>query len=847
MRIFTLSLLCIPFLALGQSDTTKAQKDTLKALAPSDSIPFQENLTPAFSISAIELENDNQSQDVSGILHSSRDAFTSVSAFTWSQARYRFRLYNSSNTLVFINGVRMNDPETGIASYSSWGGLNDVMRFSNTRTGLAPFTYGFSGIGGATSIDTRPSMFREGGSVSYAFSNRLYTHRVMVSASTGMMDNGWAFTVAGSKRYSDEGYVPGTFQDAYGYYLGAERKINDKHSAVLTVLGAPSRQGRQGTAVQEAYDLAGSNYYNPLWGLQNGEVRNSRVSNVHEPMFIGSHVWKMSATQNLQTSLFYSFGRNGVTALNWYDAKDPRPDYYRYLPSYFANTDTLMMNRIAENWRNDINVRQINWDQLYFANSKNLYTVFNANGTPGNTVEGKRSKYIVEEIRQDQQVLGFSSTYQKSLTENLNLAASVNGTKSRTHNFKVMNDLLGGDFWVDVDQFAERIATDSLMAQNDLSTTNKIIKKGDRFGFDYYMLSDQINAFTQAEWKLAKFDVYAAVSMMYTAFRREGNVQNGRFPEESLGKSEAQEFLNFGGKLGVTYKISGRHYISANGAYYDRPPVPRNVYIAPRTRSKTVADITPENIISGDLNYIVRYQRVKTRATVFYTQINNQIVSNSFYHDDLRTFVNYTQTNVDHLYMGAELGAEVNILPELLLTVAATRNDALFNSRPTATITQDNSNNILDTAKVIYLKNYHVGGMPEAAYSAGLKYTGKKYWFAGLTFNYYDEIYVQPNPDRRTSEALTKYVDADPQVNQILGQEQLDPGYTLDFFGGKSWRIKKYYIGLNVNVSNILNNQDFRMTGFEQLRYDANEIEKFPPKYSYHFGRTYYAMLSFRF
>lgn len=847
MRIFTLTLLCLPFLALSQSDTARTLQDTAKAMVPSDTIPFQENLTPAYSISAVELENDNQSQDISGILHSSKDAFTATSAYTWSQARYRFRLYNSSNTLVFINGVRMNDPETGIASYSSWGGLNDVMRFSNTRTGLAPFNYGFSGIGGATSIDTRPSMFKKGGSVSYAFSNRLYTHRLMVSASTGLMDNGWAFTVAASKRYSDEGYVPGTFQDAYGYYLGAERKINEKHSAVVTLLGAPSRQGRQGTAVQEAYDLADNNYYNPLWGFQNGEVRNSRVSHIHEPMIIASHIWKASATENLQTSLFYTFGRNGVSALNWYDAKDPRPDYYRYLPSYFANTDTSMMRRMTGNWQTDVNVKQINWDQLYFANSKNLYTVRNANGTPGNDVEGRRSKYVVEEIRQDQQVAGFSSTYQKTLTENLNVSAAVSGTKSRTHNFKVMQDLLGGDFWVDVDQFAERIATDSLMAQNDLSVTNKIVKVGDRFGFDYYMLSDQINAFTQGELKLAKFDIYAGVSAMFTSFRREGNVQNGRFPEESIGKADVHSFKNFGGKLGVTYKITGRHYISANGAYYDRPPVPRNVFIAPRTRSKTVSDIKSENIISGDFNYTVRYQRFKTRATVFYTQINDQIVSNSFYHDDLRTFVNYTQSNVDHLYMGVELGAEINILPELLLTLAGTRNDALFNSRPTAVITQDNSNTILATDKVIYLKNYHIGGMPEAAYSGGLKYSGKRYWFAGLTFNYYDEIYVQPNPDRRTEEAVIKYVDADPQVNQILGQEKLKAGYTLDFFGGKSWRIKKYYIGLNLNVSNILNNTEFRMTGYEQLRYDANEIEKFPAKYSYHYGRTYYAMLSFRF
>lgn len=839
MRLLFLAILSLPLAVVAQTDTAAVKPEA------QDTIPLKENLSPAYSISAVELENDNESQDVSGLLHSSRDAFTSVSSFTFSQARFRFRNYNSSNTLIYINGVRMNDPETGYASWSSWGGLNDVMRFSETRLGLAPFRFGFSGIGGGTHIDTRPSLFRKGGAASYAYSNRLYDHRMMLTLSSGVLDNGWAFTASGSRRWSEEGYIPGTYMDSWSYYLGAEKKINDQHSVTLTAFGAPSIQGRQGTATEEAVQLAGDNFYNPLWGYQNGEKRNSRVSNVHEPVAIASHIWKRGPKESLTTSLFFSKGRNGVTALNWYDAKDPRPDYYRYLPSYYAN-DSTNFNAFTNAWQNDVNVRQVNWDHLYFANSKNLYTVYNANGS-GETVEGKRSKYIVEEVRADQTMMGFSSTYQKALLENLSLSAGVNGVKSRTRNFKVMDDLLGGDFWVDVDQFAEQISTDSTVAQNDLDTPNKIVKEGDEFGFDYFLNDNQINVFAQAEYTLPKVDLYAALTGMYTEFFREGNVRNGRFPEESAGESGHFTFMNYGAKAGAVYKITGRHYFSLNSAYYTQPPLPRNVYIAPRTRSASVSTVSSETVLSGDVNYLVRYPRFKSRATLYYTQINDQTVARSFYHDIYRTFVNFTMTDVDHLYMGAELGIEVNVLPELLLTVVGTRGDALFNSRPKATLTRDNSTEILAQDKELFLKNYHVGGMPEAAYSTGLKYTGKKYWFAGVNFNYYDEIYVQPNADRRSAEAMATFVNTDPQVRTILDQEQLGNGYTLDFFGGKSWRIKKHFIGLNVNVTNILNNTDFKVSGFEQLRYDVSQIEKFPPKYSYHFGRTFYAMLTYRF
>ncbi len=40
----------------------------------------------------------------------------------------------------------------------------------------------------------------------------------MATASTGLMDNGYAFTVSASKRWAEEGYVEGTFYDAWAYY-----------------------------------------------------------------------------------------------------------------------------------------------------------------------------------------------------------------------------------------------------------------------------------------------------------------------------------------------------------------------------------------------------------------------------------------------------------------------------------------------------------------------------------------------------------------------------------------------------------------------------------------------------
>ena len=48
-------------------------------------------------------------------------------------------------------------------------------------------------------------------------------------------------------------------------------------------------------------------------------------------------------------------------------------------------------------------------------------------------------------------------------------------------------------------------------------------------------------------------------------------------------------------------------------------------------------------------------------------------------------------------------------------------------------------------------------------------------------------------------------------------------------------------------MSNVLNNTDLITGGYEQLRYVPKEIDKFPPKLSYMYGRTFFAMVTLSF
>jgi len=324
-------------------------------------------------------------------------------------------------------------------------------------------------------------------------------------------------------------------------------------------------------------------------------------------------------------------------------------------------------------------------------------------------------------------------------------------------------------------------------------------------------------------------------------------MRNGKFPEKSYGDSEKQNFFNYGLKSGVTYKITGRHLIDGNAVFMTRAPFFRTAYISPRTRHQVVDGLTNEKILSGDASYLFRSPYLKARVSVYYARFVDQIYSRSFYHDVLNSFVNYQMVGVDKVHYGTEIGIDAKVTQNFSLFGVFAAGEYFYDSRPTATISADNNAKVLEN-RTVYLKNYHVGGFPQTAMSGGIKYRSSNYIYAGFNINYYDNIYIDINPDRRTAEAVANYAPDYDDRALVLQQEKFDPGLTVDAHIGKSWRIDyKYYISLNFSVNNIFDVQDFAFGGYEQYRYDPFDIDKFAPKYFYLYGRQYYFNVNFRF
>ncbi len=791
---------------------------------------------PMIVLEQSDLE-DESSQAMSGLLQSSDDVFSEIAAYTFGAVRYRARGFDSENTAIFFNGIEMNDIETGRPNYGNWGGINDVMRNKEIYFGQDNNDLSLSFLGGGVNILTKASDYRPGIKVSYMSRLANYKNRVMATASTGLMDNGWAYTISGSYRWAQEGYVDGTDYNAKAMFLAVEKILNDDHSISLTAFATPNKRGKLIGSTQEAYDLAGSNYYNANWGYQDGEVRNSRVADDFKPYIMLNHEWDINEKMDLTSAASYSFGRDGNTALNWGDAPDPRPNYYRNLPYYNRNDENY------EGWTQ----QQVNWDGLYQANSDEYYLVEDLNGIDGNDYFGIRSKYMVENRRIDHNQISANVKFNYEFNEDLNLLANVNYTNYKGRHYKEVNDLLGGEFWLDIDKFAEGDVDNPDQLQSDLNNPNTIAKVGDAFGYDYDANISRIGGQVKADYTVINnLDVYLGLGITNTTFYRTGNMKVGKFPDESYGDSEKQNYLNYSLRGGLEYKITGRHIVYANGSYVTRAPYFDDAYVSPRTRDHLAEGLTDEKIMSFDVNYLARLPFITARLSGFYATFQDQADVMSFYHDGYKSFVNYAMTGIDKKHFGMELGIEGKVTSTITLSGAASLGQYTWDSRPNVSITRDNNSESLATNEVVYVKDYKVDGTPQTALSFGAEYRSPKFWWVSADVNYFDNTYLSFNPARRTTLAVEGLDINSDLADQILSQEKLPSSYTVNLKAGKSWRFSKYYVSLFAVVNNVLDNQEIITGGYEQLRFDYEnkDVNRYPANYFYMYGRTYMLILT---
>ncbi|HQS24009.1 MAG: hypothetical protein B7Y11_03460 [Sphingobacteriia bacterium 24-36-13] len=772
-------------------------------------------------------EGDEEVPFIPSLLQSGKDLFSALTGFSFSIRRFRMKGLSNRYFSQSIHEISMNQLSDGNIPWANWGGLNEVTSNNQYATGLKDNEFQFGALGNAVFMQLNASKLFPQTTVTLNLSNRNYHQRIAFTKVWSESKNGWSFASSIAYKQGVGGQLKANEFKGFSYFLSIDKRLRN-HLFSLVLLGNSQMNTRTAAITEELAGLAASKQYQPGWGLQANKIRNANWQFNHQPMILFSHEYNLHEKIKQISTLLLSSGEKYTTALDWYNAADPRPDYYRYLPSFF--TDSLLAQDVLSQIQLNPSQLQINWDHLYWINQ--------------NSSSDKRARYLLEDRVERNKKIALNTRYRIQLNNRLLISFQGQYRKEVYTYFKRINDLLGAKYSINWNQFAEDNLPNSTAIQNDLNHPNQIIRVGDSFGYHYAMHLSQWLIMSQAVYTMPKFDLNAAIEYTSTYYQREGKYRNGVFPQNSFGLSEPNYFNNGQIKMGITYKLNGRNYYYFRTAFSSKPPLVNDLYISPRINSLKQLDISNEWAFMVEAGYILNAPKLKITANAYWIRINNAMDVMSFYHDGYRNLVNYNISNIGTQMMGLEWSMAYTLFGGVTFNAAMSVGKYVYHNRPNYSVMADNEPYISEKG-VLYIDQFPITGLPHLAIYNGLAYRSNSNLFLNLSSSYMGNQWLSFNPIRRTYDAaqnLPIHLDAE----QIARPSSLPNAFILDFSAGYSCRIKKfkdgsaYYLQFFLGVNNLLN-QSIITGGYEQLRFDipGGDINKFPNKYYYSPGTLY--------
>ena len=823
----------------------------------------------AFTLTEAQLgEDEDMSQSVT-IINSSSNIYANEVGYLFSPVRFRYRAFDQKFNDVYINGVPMNDMESGQFRFTTIGGLNQQTRNVEFALPFESNNFAMTGMGGSNNYNFRPGSMPVGQRISLLGANRAYTLRGMYTINTGLNDKGWAFAGNLTYRWANKGYVEGTFYNALSYFLGVQKVFGDgQHSLSLSTWGNPTERSSQGPATDEAYWLANDKYYNPYWGYQNGKKRNSRVINDFSPSAIMTWDWNINDKSKLTTSLFGRYSMYKSTKLNYNNADNPQPNYWKNLPSsyydvWYNDMESYITDQAYNDWKDSYNYwraskanRQINWDRLY-ASNQNINAV------------GKDAMYYVEAKHNNNLTVSLASTYNHQIDAKKSFNLGFVAATNKGMHYVTMEDLLGANTFHNINTYAisDIYNAHSDEVQYDLRNRNAVVKEGDRFRYDYNLLVNTGKVWGSYTEDFGNLHYTVAGRLGYTNMQRDGKMQNGLAANNSYGKSKHAEFVDGGLKFGSTLNMGHGNTLIFGIGYEHRAPQARNAFMAPEINNNFVRNLKNERVFSTELGYQYENAWMHLNINAYYSRLDNVTDWQNFYHDDINSFEYVSLTDMKKEYYGVEAGVKFKVTSAFDVKLLGTISDAkIINNAKLAYMesvsgamhgddygTEGDTNTNWDR---VYNKGMRDNGTPLTAASLGVNYH-QNGWFLSLNCNYYDRIYLSYSPNYR----YRKSIDNRKQIMSQRGIEIMDEnnepresalsqakghgGFMLDGSIGRSIYLKHGSLSINLSLTNILNNRNIVTGGFEQSRSDYSGDKDNVKSRAYAFSKNPYKFYAF--
>lgn len=797
-----------------------------QAQNPTDSIGQRSSILneSAFTFTEAQLgEDDDMSQNVT-IVNSNNNIYASEVGYLFSPVRFRYRAFDQKYNDVYINGIPMNDMETGQFRFSNIGGLNQQTKNQEFALPFESNKFAMTGMAGSNNYNFRPASMPAGHRITLTGANRNYTLRGMYTFNTGLSDKGWAFSGNITYRWANEGYVEGTFYNSLSYFLGVQKVFgNGAHSLAFSTWGNPTERASQGAGTDEMYWMANDRYYNPYWGYQNGKKRNSRIVNDFAPTALLTWDWKISDNDKLTTSLMGKYSMYKSTKLNYNNADNPHPNYWKNMPSRYydiwdESNSSYRTSEALQNWHDAYDYwsgpkanRQIDWDRLYYSNKQA-------------SAQGQDAMYYIQAKHNDALTIALASTFNKQLDKDKNWNIGIVGATNKGMHYQTMEDLLGATQFHNINTYAlGTYPANADEIQYDLNNPNAVVKEDDKFGYNYNLLVNNGKLWTSYSENFGILHYLVAAKLGYTAMQRDGKMRNGLAKDNSYGKSHTAQFIDGGLKFGANINLGRGNTFTLGLGYEHKAPQAKVAFVSPEINNDFVKNLKNERVFSSEIGYQLQTSWLHANINAYYSYLTNVSDWQNFYYDDINSFSYVSITGMKKAYYGVEAGLKFKVTSAFDVKLIGQISDAkILNDN---TVSYMNSTKGVEYTETIYNKNMRDNGTPLTAASLGLSYHSGG-WFLDLNANYYDRIYLSYSPCYRYHSSATargNCFDNNEPIRSAFEQAKGHGGFMLDGSIGRSIYLKRGSLSINLSVTNILNNTNIVTGGYEQSRSDYSK------------------------
>lgn len=772
--------------------------------------------------------------------HAYREYIDRVQRFSFSAYRTDHRAYNSNHIrepFVFMRNIELRDLWN---MKSMWWSLYGMNWMNNDNFEQINNSVGFYG---QRIILGMPLSTQNNGKISYSLSNRTTTNQLKASCNLNLK-HGFSMQLAANVGMGRSLSIDGFGRRQGSFIWAINKTIDSRNSLNLLLLAGTSFSGARAAITEEAKQLTGNSLYNPYWGYYGDDITNARGAISYGGTLVLGHIYSSlqssdSKEKQIRTNLFFNINSYQKRNINWNKAPNPWPDNYRNMPSY--ERDPQMREYLEDLWRNDKNgeISQINYQQMYNFNARSL-------------ASSSGASYILERGVRNSLRASLVSSYgswfmtkddinhnpRKIAYYNLELAIDVQYDKNR----KILDDLLGGNHWLDVDNFVEQNNDVKELTQSNAFTPNRKISEGQEFGYkyDFMILRPKLNFNISSVSRGAlAWNLWANVSARLS--QRIGFYHKENFAlHDSYGSSAFNISPDFGAGAMLRYIVGAGFEVKGSLGFDLASPSSDNLYINPRYRSSIVpGEIDLKSTISAELSLRYRRPGFYAYGSLYINSINSAMQLVNFYDEMSHFYCHYVIKQMDMRYMGFEASSEVQLKDNLWLMAMMRISANTYTSDPMATQIIEATGKSSHEEKV-YLSGKHCGRGAEDVFRLELSYRPRG-WLINMGLNVMANAYVDVAPVMYTARTY-EYASKNDMHNKIFNQQKLGTFATLDIFCGKTFYLRSNHrLGVYAGINNLTNNRNIRSGGYESARF-RQDI-----KYYYSLGINGFLNISYSF